>query len=176
MKEIVAFFSRRGDNYVKDTVEYIKIGNVNVLANYIQGKTYCDVWHIETNDGYSEDYYEATQKAKKELDENARPELYFVPKNIDEYSRIYLGYPIWHGTCPMAILTFLENTDLSGKTIIPFCTHEGSGIANSINDIRKSAKNAIIKDCFETRGYRCQSLDSDDELKSELDKWLEATK
>lgn len=176
MKEIVVYFSRNGNNWVKDSITDIKEGNTEFLAEYIQGKTFCDVLKIETIKDYSNDYYEAVKEAKEELDNKIRPELSFYLEDIEKYERIYLGYPIWHDTCPMAVLSLLEKSDFSDKIIIPFCTHEGSGIANSINDIKKATNNAIIKDCFETRGYKCQSLNEDDELKSKLDEWLEASK
>ena len=95
------------------------------------------LFEIITIKPYPEDYYEATRVAKDELKKNARPELIQAIKNMDDYDIIYLGYPNWWGTFPMAVSTFLESYDFSGITIIPFCTHEGSGIGRSEQDIRK---------------------------------------
>jgi flavodoxin len=82
--------------------------------------------------------------AKQELRENARPELSGHVANMTDYSVIYLGYPNWWGTMPMAVFTFLEEHDFSGKTIIPFCTHEGSGMGRSESDIRKLCSDARV--------------------------------
>jgi len=75
---------------------------------------------------------------------NARPELTNTVENMESYDVIYLGYPNWWGTMPMAVFTFLESYDFSGKTIIPFCTHEGSGIGNSERDIKKLCPKAKV--------------------------------
>lgn len=64
--------------------------------------------------------------------------------NLDDYDEIYLGYPNYCGTMPMAVYTFLEAFDFTGKTIHPFCTHEGSGLSNSVNDIKNTAKSAVV--------------------------------
>ncbi len=82
--------------------------------------------------------------AKKEQHENARPELSNHVKNMDSYNVIFLGYPNWYGTMPMLMFTFLEENEFSGKTIIPFCTHEGSGLGHSENDIAKLCPNAKL--------------------------------
>ena len=76
----------------------------------------------------------------------------------------------------MAVFTFLEKYNFEGKTIIPLCSHEGSGVANSVEDIKKSVKNAVVKDAYQTRGYRCQNLENDKEIQDEIDKFLQKNK
>jgi flavodoxin len=127
-KCLIAYYSREGNNYVSGSIVNLPIGNTEVIAKMIQEMTEGDLFRIDTVNSYPEDYTETTEVAKKELDDNARPELSNNVKNMDSYNVIFLGYPIWWRTMPMALFTFLEEYDFSGKTIIPFCTHEGSGI------------------------------------------------
>ncbi len=174
-KSIIVYFSRAGSNWVNDKVENLKIGNGEILAKYIQKKTSADLFKIETKHKYTDEYYTATKEAKEELLSNKIPELIKYPDNIDEYDKIYLIYPIWWDTCPMAIMSILKKYDFTNKIIVPICSHEGSGIANSISDIKKNT-NAIIKNAFETRGYRCQNINNDKELQVELDNFLEKNK
>jgi flavodoxin len=103
-----------------------------------------DLFEINTVKPYPADYTETTEVAKSELRKNARPELNDTVKNMAVYHVIYLGYPNWWGTFPMAVCTFLESYDFSDKIIIPFCTHEGSGIGRSEHDIMKLCPNAKV--------------------------------
>lgn len=176
MNAIVVYFSRAGSNWVEDDVKELSIGNNEILAKYVQKKTGADIFKIETKRQYTDEYYKATEEAKEELKQNARPELVDYPENLDKYDKIYLVYPIWWSTCPMAIFTFLEKYNLDGKTIIPLCSHEGSGVANSVEDIKKSAKNAVVKNAYQTRGYRCQNLENDREMQDEIDNFLQQNK
>lgn len=127
-KTLIAYYSRKGQNYVNGNIINLPIGNTEVVAKKIQALTGGDLFYIDTMNTYPTDYMETTRVAQRELDTDARPELTDVVDNMDEYNVIYLGYPNWWGTFPMAVFTFLESYDFSGKTIIPFCTHEGSGM------------------------------------------------
>jgi len=108
--------------------------------------------------------------AKSELDSNARPELTEKIENIEQYDIIYLGYPNWWGTCPMAIFTFLESYDLSGKTIIPFCTHEGSGLGSSVQDIQKTVPGANVLKGMAIRGDNVNKADK------QIEEWVKTSK
>ena len=99
--------------------------------------------------------------AKQELRQNARPELSGRLDNMADYSLIYLGYPNWWGTMPMAVFTFLEEYDFAGKTIIPFCTHEGSGMGHSESDIRKVCPDASVLKGLPIPGGKVQRAESD---------------
>lgn len=143
-KCLIAYFSREGNNYVSGKIVNLPIGNTKVVANTIQEMTGGDLFRINTVKSYPEDYTETTDMAKKELHENARPELSSHVDNMDYYNVIFLGYPNWWGTMPMPVFTFLEEYDFSNKTIIPFCTHEGSGLGRSENDIVKLCPKAIL--------------------------------
>jgi flavodoxin len=122
----------------------LPIGNTKVVANMIQEMTGGDVFCINTVKSYPEDYAETTNVAKKEQHDNARPELSSHVDNMESYNVIFLGYPNWYGTMPMPVFTFLEEYDFSGKTIIPFCTHEGSGLGHSEKDIAKLCPKASL--------------------------------
>lgn len=128
VKYLIAYFSRKGNNYVNGQIVNLTKGNTEVIAEMIQDKTNGDLFHIESVKTYPADYMEATEVAKKELHDNARPKLTNAISSAAPYDVIFLGYPNWWGTMPMPVCTFLESCDLSGKTIVPFCTHEGSGL------------------------------------------------
>lgn len=90
--------------------------------------------------------------SKKDLEANARPEIINMPSNLDQYDEIYLGYPNYWGTMPMAVYTFLESFDFQGKKIHPFCTHEGSGLSSTVNDIQKIVNGAKVTDGLSIKG------------------------
>jgi flavodoxin len=124
------------------------------------------MFQIKTVKSYPDDYTETTNVAKEELRENARPELTETIDDMNSYDVIYLGYPNWWGTTPMAVFTFLESYDFSGKTIIPYCTHEGSGMGSSERDIKKLCPNAEVLSGLAIRGGSVGKADK------ELASWL----
>ena len=144
-KVLIAYFSREGNNYVNGSITYLPVGNTQVAAEMIEEYTGGDLFKIEANYEYPSDYMECTEVAQDELDNEARPELTESVDNMDEYDVIFLGYPNWWGTAPMAVFTFLEEYDFDGKTIVPFCTHEGSGMGDSESDIREVCPGAEVK-------------------------------
>ena len=121
-KILIAYYSRKGNNYVAGRIVNLSVGNTEVLAQKIQSLTKGDLFQIDTVKKYPDDYTEATHVAKQELRENARSELVDFVSNMDDYDVVYLGYPNWWGTFPMGVFTFLESYNFSEKTIIPFCT------------------------------------------------------
>ena len=136
-KAIVVYFSRAGEQYKVGKVEQ---GNTAALAQMIVKKTGADVFEITpAEDNYPTDSYDAlTEYAKKEQADNARPEISGDVENFKDYDTVFLGYPIWWGDMPMIVYSFIESHDFSGKTVIPFCTHEGSGNAGT-----KANNNAV---------------------------------
>ena len=160
-KSLIAYFSRKGNNYAGGSIVHLQIGNTEILAKKIQEMTGGDLFKIETVKLYPEDYTETTQVAQDELRKKARPELAEKVINMDSYDTVYLGYPNWWGTMPMAVCTFLESYDFSGKTIIPFCTHEGSGIGSSERDIVKCCPNAKVLSGLAVRGGSVGTADKD---------------
>ena len=151
-KSLIAYFSRKGNNYVGGSIVNLPIGNTEVIAKKIQELTGSDTFEIKTIKSYPEDYTETTNVAKEELSNNSRPELTEIVDDMDSYDVIYIGYPNWYGTMPMAVFTFLESYDFSGKTIIPYCTHEGSGLGQSVRDIKKLCPNSRVLDGLAIKG------------------------
>jgi flavodoxin len=151
-KSLIAYFSRKGNNYVGGSIVNLPIGNTEVIAKKIQKLTGSDTFEIKTIKSYPEDYTETTNVAKEELSNNFRPELTEIVDDMDSYDVIYIGYPNWYGTMPMAVFTFLESYDFSGKTIIPYCTHEGSGLGQSVRDIKKLCPNSRVLDGLAIKG------------------------
>ncbi|MBW5383558.1 flavodoxin [Brachyspira pilosicoli] len=118
-------------------------GNAELIANWIAEETGGDLFSIKTQNKYSSDYDECLNQARKERDNNERPALVGRVNNIDDYDVIFLGFPNWWYTCPMAVFTFVESYDLEGKTIIPFCTHGTGGLSRTIRDL----KNILPENC-----------------------------
>ena len=127
-KTLIAYFSRAGENYVKSDIKYIEKGNNEVLAEKLKVMLPdADVFKIEPQKPYSESYMTCIKEAKEDLQKHARPPLKQNLNSVTDYDKIYLIYPIYWGTYPVHVSTFLESFDFSGKTIIPIATHEGSG-------------------------------------------------
>ncbi len=160
-KSLIAYYSRKGNNYVGGSIVNLPIGNTEVIAKKIQELTGSDMFHIETVKSYPKDYMETTKVAQDEKRKNARPELTETIDDMDSYDVIYLGYPNWWGTMPMAVFTFLESYDFSGKTIIPYCTHEGSGMGNSERDIKKLCPTAKVLSGLAIRGGSVNRADNE---------------
>jgi flavodoxin len=158
-KCLIAYFSRKGNNYSGGNIVNLPVGNTEVIAKKIKNFTGGDLFEIKTVKPYPAGYEETTTIAKEELRKNARPELVDSVKNMIGYDVIYLGYPNWWGTFPMAISSFLESYDFSGKTIVPFCTHEGSGIGNSERDIKKLCPEAKLLPGIAIRGSSVAGAD-----------------
>ena len=151
-KCLIAYYSRRGNNYVEGKIINLSVGNTEVVAKKLQELTGADLYEIKTVIPYPEDYSKTTEVTQKELRNNLRPELSTILPNLVSYELIFLGYHNWWGTMPMAVFTFLESYDFTGKTIIPFCTHEGSGMGESINDIKRICKDTSVHSGFSMRG------------------------
>ena len=144
MAKLIAFYSRAGENYFGGTYKRIAVGNTEKAAQMIAKITGGDLFKIEQAQPYSEDYQACIAEAKRDLQAHARPDVLNLPDNLDQYDEIYLGYPNYWGTMPMAVYTFLEHYDLTGKIIHPFCTHEGSGLSGTEGDIRRTAKGSAV--------------------------------
>jgi flavodoxin len=157
---LIAYYSRKGNNYVNGEIVNLPVGNTEAIAKKIKGFIGGDLFEINTIKPYPLDYYKTTDVAKDELRKNARPELTDTVKNMNDYDVIYLGYPNWWGTFPMAVFTFLESYDFSDKKIVPFCTHEGSGIGSSERDIKKLCPNAKVLRGIAIRGDSVAGADN----------------
>ena len=169
-KSLVVYFSHTGENY---SVGNISEGNTAIIAKMIAGKTGSDTFEIVPSKDYPKTYKECTDVAKDEQKKNARP-AYKGDVDTSDYDTIYIGYPIWWGDMPMVVYTFLEKHDLNGKTIIPFCTHEGSGVSGTDGKIKRLYKNATVKQALAVRGATAQN----ERAKAEkaVDEWIKKSR
>lgn len=158
-RTLIVYYSRRGENYVGGVIKKLQQGNTEGVAGKIAALTGADSFRIETTKAYPTGYTEMTEVAMQELQSRERPALTGQVENMEQYDTIILGYPNWWGTMPMCVFTFLEAYDLTGKKILPFCTHEGSGLGHSIDDIRKVCPGTEVKDGLAIRGSAAASSD-----------------
>lgn len=169
-KYLIAYFSRIGNNYVGGKIINLPVGNTAVIAKKIQCLIGGDLFEIKTVKSYPEDYTETTVVSRAELRNNARPELSEIVNNMESYKIIYLGYPNWWGTMPIGVFTFLESYNFSGKTIVPFCTHEGSGMGKSEKDIKRLCIESDVLSAIAIRGSSVAKADED------VKNWLKKNK
>lgn len=135
--------------------------NTREIANQIHEKIGGDIFEIVTVNPYPTDYDAVVDQAKQEQEDNYRPELATEIENMDSYDVVFVGYPNWWGTMPMPVFAFLEEYDFSGKTIIPFCTHEGSGLGRSVEDITELCPQSTILDGLAIRGSSVETAQDD---------------
>lgn len=167
---LIAFYSRADENYINGEIKTLDIGNTEVAAGIIQEFTGADIFKIEQAQAYAKDYNQCIAQAQADQKRNARPELKHYPENIEQYDTIYLGYPNYWNTMPMAVFTFLEHFDFCGKTIKPFCTHEGSGMGNSERDIKTLCPDANLEKGLAIHGGSVQRS------KKDIEKWISEEK
>lgn len=166
MASIIIYFSRKDENYVNGMIKNLTIGNTEIVAGMIQKLTGADIFKVEPIQPYSKNYNECIAQAQADQNRNARPELKNYPESLEQYDTIYLGYPNYWGTMPMVLFTFLERFDFNGKTIKPFCTHEGSGMGHSVEDIKKLCPTSIVEKGLALHGGSVEKSEK------ELDKWI----
>lgn len=165
---LIAYFSQarivsEGADAISSATPYV--GNTASAAYEIQKIVGGDVFEIVTINAYPVDHREGSEIAERELKEDVRPELSTHVEDMDAYDVIFLGYPIWWYTEPMAIRTFLEEYDFSGKTIVPFCTSLGAGISESIKDISGLCPDSTILDGLTLRTGR-------EDMSGDITEWL----
>lgn len=138
---LVAYFSRTGENY---NVGMIQKGNTHIIADIIAEKVKAQTFEIKPETRYPDDYDDCTKIAKQEKAKGARPKLASSVENFESFDVIFLGYPIWWGDMPMAVYTFLESHDFSGKIVVPFCTHAGSGLSGTVQILREKLPHSPV--------------------------------
>jgi flavodoxin len=159
MKNLIVYYSRKGENYYGNGLKQLEKGNTEIAAEIIQKAVGGELFEIEPVKPYPFGYRACVEKAKEELRQNARPAIKRFAEDISQYDTVFVGYPSWCSTCPMCVFTFLEHYDLSGRRIVPFCTNEGSGMGNSERDLRKACAGAVVESGLSIRG--CQAADSE---------------
>ena len=168
MKKLVVYFSKAGEQWLNNGLGVIEVGNTEKVAKMIADIEKADIFKIETVKEYPKGYYECCDVAKIELQNQDRPELKEYLPNIDDYETIYIGYPCWWGTYPMAVATFLEKYDFKGKNIRPFCTHEGSGMGRSEKDLKIALPTANVQQGLAIRGHTV------DTAKQTIQSWIDS--
>ena len=143
-KNLIIYYSRKGENYVNGSLKNLEKGNTEIAAEFIQKAVGGGMFRVETVKPYSESYNICIEEAKRELQENARPELQKYLQDISQYDNIFVCGPCWWGTFPLAIFSQLERLDFTGKKVLPLMTHEGSGLGNSERDIKNICKGAEL--------------------------------
>lgn len=143
-KNLILYYSRKGENYVNGSIKNLSKGNTETVAEFIQKAVGGDLFEVDTAKPYSDDYYACTEEAKKELNVNARPELKKYLDSIDDYDNIFVCGPCWWGTFPCAVFSQLERLDFAGKRVFAVMTHEGSGLGSCERDLKNICKGAVL--------------------------------
>ena len=163
---LVAYFSLAGEQYGVGVVEE---GNTSIIAHMIAEQTRADLFEIKPETPYPTTYQELLDVSQQEMADNARPEIVGTVDNMADYDTIFIGYPNWWGDMPMIVYNFLESYELSGKTIVPFCTHGGSGLSNTESTIA-DITGGTMKDGFAIPGTTAQN--DRDTARSKVTEWL----
>lgn len=165
-KILVTFFSRAGENY---NVGHIEKGNTHIIAEMIAQETGATLFRIQPVTPYPDDYTECTEVAKRELKSHARPAVK-GDVAVEDYDIIFIGYPNWWGDMPMPVYTFIEKHDWQGKTVIPFCTHEGSGLSGTEGKLKSACQGSKILKGLAVRGATAQN--KQEQARQSVKNWL----
>lgn len=152
VKNLIIYYSRRGENYVDGVIKTLVKGNAELIAGYIRDAVGADVFEVDTVKPYSADYMTCTEEAKAELQQKARPELKVYLESVADYDNIFVVGPNWWGIYPMALYAQLERLDFTGKTVHYVVTHEGSGLGGVPRTMPTSCKGAKIGKSFAVHG------------------------
>ena len=163
-KALVVFFSHAGDNY---SVGNIKVGNTKIVADYISEMTGADQFEIVTHKYDGMAYTPLINLAQEEANNGELPE-YEGDVDMSGYDTVFIGGPVWWGTYPQVMFTFFKKHagDLEGKTVIPFTTHEGSGLANCVEDVKAAFPGANVQKGYSIYGHEVRTG------KAKVEKWL----
>ena len=167
-KILVVYFSRTGEQY---GVGVIEKGNTEIVAEMIAELTGADLYEVvPAEDNYPTTYKELTDVAKKEQNDKARPAYTVTVPDLSEYSTVFIGAPVWWSDWPMIMYTLFENEDLSGKTLIPFCTHAGSGLSGFDKKLAYACPNSQVLDGLAISGADAQN--KPDSVKEKVADWV----
>lgn len=144
VKNLIIYYSRKGENYWNGSIKNIEKGNTEIVAEFIQKAVGGDLFEVDTVKTYAKDYYACIEEAKQELNSKERPELKEYLDSIEEYDNIFIAGPCWWGTYPMAVFSQLEKLDFTGKKVMAVMTHEGSGLGSCERDLKKYCKGAVF--------------------------------
>ncbi len=162
-KSIVIFFSHAGDNY---SVGDVKVGNTKIVADYISELTGASQYEIVTHKYDGMAYTPLTRLAQDEANKGELPPYEGKAPDLSQYDTVFIGGPVWWGTYPQVMFTLFKDINLDGKTVYPFTTHEGSGLANCVSDVKKAFPKANVKNGFLIYGHEVRTE------KAKVEKWL----
>lgn len=169
MKPIVIFFSHAGENY---SVGVIQEGNTKLVTDIICERTGADCLEIVCTKDYDLPYMELIEVAKKEQQDGELPGFTLLlngkaveKADLSEYDTVYIGGPVWWGTYPQVMFSFFEEYDLNGKTLLPFTTHEGSGLGNCVSDLKDSYPDATFGKAFSIYGHEVRTSEGRNKVK-----------
>ena len=158
---LVVFYSRKGENHMPGGIQVLSKGNTAYAAEFIQKALDADIFEIDTIKPYAENYRQCCMEAVEEFKSNARPEIKGFVDDISGYDTIFVCFPCWCGTAPMCVFTFLDHYDLTGKKLVPLCTHEGSGLAKAPEDLAKNYPGAVIAEGLAVRGHQVKDSEAE---------------
>ncbi len=162
-KSIVIFFSHAGDNYA---VGDIKVGNTKIVADYITEITGADQFEIVTHKYDGLGYNPLIEIAKEESNSGELPPYEGKAPDISQYDTVFIGGPVWWGTYPQVMFTLFKDINLDGKTVYPFTTHEGSGLASCVSDVKSAFPEADVQKGFSIYGHEVRTG------KKSVENWL----
>lgn len=167
---LIVYFSRVGNTLFKDNIDAStsasiaannnRVGTTEYAANIIKNELNADIRLIETADKYTDNFDDLVDKNHEEMRNNYFPKIKPLNIDINKYDTVFIGYPVWANDVPMAVRSFIRDHNLSSKTIVPFCTHDGYGVGRSYNTIRNMIKNANILDGFDLDSSNIQYEDN----------------
>ena len=164
-KSIVIFFSHAGDNY---SVGNIEVGNTKIVADYITEIKGADQFEIVTHKYDGMAYMPLIELAKEEANKGELPPYEGAAPDLSQYDTVFIGGPVWWGTYPQVMFTLFKDINLDGKTVIPFTTHEGSGLASCTSDVKKAFPKAKVTGEFSIYGHEVRTG------KAKVEKWLKS--
>ena len=163
-KSIVIFFSHAGDNYAVGNIE---VGNTKIVADYISEIAGADQFEIVTHKYDGMAYTPLINLAKEEANNGELPPYEGDAPDLSQYDTVFIGGPVWWGTYPQVMFTLFRDINLDGKTVVPFTTHEGSGLASCVSDVKSAFPKAKVTQGFSIYGHEVRSG------KAKVEKWLE---
>lgn len=165
---MVLYFSRAGQNKQHGAAQYINVGNTALVAAKLAAQLDCPAVALQALPAYAADYAATLQRTKAELAQAKAVQLAPLSVDLTAQAQLFLGFPIWWGTLPQVVVTFLQQVDLAGKQLYPFCTHEGSGFGRSLDALQKLAPQAQLLSGLAVRGSNAYKADQ------ALTNWLQS--
>jgi len=166
-KSIVIFFSHAGDNYAVGNIE---VGNTKIVADYISEIIGADQYEIVTHKYDGMAYTPLINLAQEEANKGELPPYEGAAPDLTQYDTVFIGGPVWWGTYPQVMFTLFKDIDLAGKTVIPFTTHEGSGLASCVSDVKREFPKANVTKGWSIYGHEVRTG------RTKVEKWLQGIK